>query len=35
LGQRAGSVKETPLHRLSGWENHFQGFLLENGGRLL
>ena len=34
LGQRAGSVKETPLHRLSGWENHFQGFLLENGGQL-
>jgi hypothetical protein len=34
LGQRAGSVKETPLHRLSGWENHFQGFLVENGGRL-
>jgi hypothetical protein len=34
LGQRAGSVKETPLHRLSGWENHFQGFLMENGGQL-
>jgi len=34
LGQRAGGVKETPLHRLSGWENHFQGFLVENGGRL-
>jgi|HubBroStandDraft_2_1064218.scaffolds.fasta_scaffold10592_4 hypothetical protein len=34
LGQRAGSVKETPLHRLSGWENHFQGSLVENGGRL-
>ena len=33
LGQRAGNVKETPLHRLSGWENHFQGFLLENGGQ--
>jgi hypothetical protein len=31
LGQRAGSVKETPLHRLSGWENHFQGALVENG----
>ena len=34
LGQRAGNVKETPLHRLSGWEDHFQGFLLENGGQL-
>lgn len=34
LGQRAGSVKETPLHRLSGWENHFQGAFVENGGRL-
>jgi hypothetical protein len=34
LGQRAGSVKETSLHRLSGWEHHFQGFLVENGGPL-
>ena len=34
LGQRAGNVKETPLHRLSGWEDHFQGFLLENGGQI-
>jgi hypothetical protein len=34
LGQRAGNVKETPLHRLSGWEDHFQGFLVENGGQL-
>jgi len=34
LGQRAGNVKTTPLHRLSGWENHFQGFLVENGGPL-
>ena len=34
LGQRAGSVKETPLHRLSGWENHFQGSIVEHGGRL-
>jgi hypothetical protein len=34
LGQRAGTVKETPLHRLSGWENHFHRFLVENGGRL-
>lgn len=34
LGQRAGSVKETPLHRLSGWENYFQGALIENGARL-
>jgi hypothetical protein len=34
LGHRAGNVKQTPLHRLSGWENHFQGSLVENGGRL-
>ena len=34
LGQRAGNVKVTPLHRLSGWENHFKGFLVENGGRI-
>jgi hypothetical protein len=34
LGQRAGNVKETPLHRLSGWEKHFQGSLVENGGPL-
>jgi hypothetical protein len=33
LGQRAGNVKETPLHRLSGWEKYFQGFLVEKGGR--
>lgn len=33
LGQRAGNVKETPLHRLSGWENYFQGALVENGAR--
>jgi hypothetical protein len=33
LGQRAGNVKETPLHRLSGWENYFQGALVENGAQ--
>jgi hypothetical protein len=33
LGQRAGNVKETPLHRLSGWENYFQGALVEYGAR--
>jgi hypothetical protein len=31
LGHRTGSVKPTPLHRIGGWENHFQGFLVGSG----
>lgn len=31
MGQRTGSVKPTPLHRIGGWENHFEGFLVKSG----
>jgi hypothetical protein len=31
MGQRTGGVKPTPLHRIGGWENHFEGFLVKSG----
>lgn len=33
LGIRAGSIKPTPLHRSTGWENHFHGRFIEQENR--